>query len=214
MRLHCQGWTDLLVGRRPPICIPSLHPLPLGLLLTLRPCISRHTAPCVPRLHPADYSIGKGAYWVTIRQLLDWMRNPVPASQLKLSMAMCGRAPPPPPPSAPLPSSGINITLVLEGAALLLLLPPPLSLLLLLLPPLLLLLLLPPPLLLLLLLLLSLLLLLLLLPLLPLLLPLLPLLLLLVCRAGFRWCACPGGAYCRRHLRWRYSHDGNCFVSN
>lgn len=49
------------------------------------------------------------------------MRNPVPASQLKLSMAMCGRvpSPPPPPPPAPakpLPTSGLNITLIFEGA--------------------------------------------------------------------------------------------------
>lgn len=150
------------MGHRLPTCIPSLHPLPLGLSFSFRPCISRHAAPCVMRLHPADYSIGKGAYWVTIRQMLDWMRNPVPASQLKFSMAMCGRAPPPPPPSAPLPSSGINITLILEGAALL------------------------PSLL------------------LRLLRRLLLLLLPLFCRAACRWCACPGGAYCRRHLRWRY----------
>ncbi|KAI7845753.1 hypothetical protein COHA_000668 [Chlorella ohadii] len=66
----------------------------------------------------ADYSIGKGAYWVTIRQLINWMRNPVPASQLRLSQAMCGRAPSPPPPAppaAPLPSSGLNITLIFQG---------------------------------------------------------------------------------------------------
>ncbi|KAL4448992.1 hypothetical protein ABPG77_007709 [Micractinium sp. CCAP 211/92] len=60
-------------------------------------------------------------YWVTMTQLISWMRNPIPADQLKHSAAMCGMAPspppppPPPPPVAPLPASGINVTLTLTG---------------------------------------------------------------------------------------------------
>lgn len=54
-------------------------------------------------------------YWVTIAQLLAWMRNPVPASELRSSSgAMCARPPPPPAPP-PLPRSGVNVTLTLAG---------------------------------------------------------------------------------------------------
>lgn len=54
-------------------------------------------------------------YWVTISQLLAWMRNPVPASELRRSGgAMCARAPPPAPTPA-LPRSGVNVTLLLAG---------------------------------------------------------------------------------------------------
>lgn len=47
-------------------------------------------------------------------QLIAWMLNPVPASELAKSKAMCARpvaAPPPP----PLPRLGVNVSLSLQG---------------------------------------------------------------------------------------------------
>ncbi|KAL4422673.1 hypothetical protein ABPG75_008870 [Micractinium tetrahymenae] len=60
-------------------------------------------------------------YWVTMTQLINWMKNPISADQLRTNAAMCGMAPspppppPPPPPLAPLPASGINVTLTLTA---------------------------------------------------------------------------------------------------
>lgn len=55
-------------------------------------------------------------YWVTMSQLLAWMRDPVSASELRRSGgAMCAR--PAPPAMAPAaPRSGANVTLSLAGA--------------------------------------------------------------------------------------------------
>ncbi|KAL4431388.1 hypothetical protein ABPG75_006644 [Micractinium tetrahymenae] len=72
------------------------------------------------RLHElkdfADYTMGKpDVYWVTMFQLLAWMRNPIPASELRKSGgALCARAPPPAPAPA-LPRTGANVTLSLAG---------------------------------------------------------------------------------------------------
>jgi hypothetical protein len=63
----------------------------------------------------ADYTLEKGdVYWVTMAQLLAWMKNPVPASQLRKSKAMC--APPQAAqPTPQLPLNGANVTLTFKG---------------------------------------------------------------------------------------------------
>lgn len=42
--------------------------------------------------NPADYTLTKpNVYYVTMRQLLAWVQNPVPASQLTAEMVGCGQ---------------------------------------------------------------------------------------------------------------------------
>ncbi|EFN52371.1 hypothetical protein CHLNCDRAFT_138801 [Chlorella variabilis] len=65
----------------------------------------------------ADYTMELGdVYWVTMSQLIEWMRNPIPASELRRSGAMCGMNPSPPPPR-PMPRAGIKITITFKGAS-------------------------------------------------------------------------------------------------
>ncbi|KAI7840372.1 hypothetical protein COHA_005916 [Chlorella ohadii] len=68
-----------------------------------------------PHPFPTDFTrTKKDVFWVTVSQLLDWMRNPVPASQLRLSKDMCQ---PPAAAAAPeLPQDGANVTLTFAGA--------------------------------------------------------------------------------------------------
>lgn len=48
-------------------------------------------APCPAGLSPADYALSKpDVYFVTIRQLLAWMQNPIPADQLTPLALGCG----------------------------------------------------------------------------------------------------------------------------
>jgi hypothetical protein len=54
-------------------------------------------------------------YWVTMAQLIAWMKDPVPASELRRSQALCAR-PEPPPPLPKMPEDGANLTLALRGA--------------------------------------------------------------------------------------------------
>ncbi|PRW56282.1 hypothetical protein C2E21_4979 [Chlorella sorokiniana] len=56
----------------------------------------------------------KDVFWVTVSQLLDWMRNPVPASQLRLTKSMC--EPREAAPAPELPQDGANVTLSFAGA--------------------------------------------------------------------------------------------------
>ena len=67
-----------------------------------------------PHPFPTDFTrTKKDVFWVTVSQLLDWMRNPVPASQLRLSKDMCQ---PPAAAAAPeLPQDGANVTLTFAG---------------------------------------------------------------------------------------------------
>ena len=55
----------------------------------------------------------KDVFWVTISQLLEWMRNPVPASQLRLTKGMC--EPRDAAPAPQLPQDGANVTLSFAG---------------------------------------------------------------------------------------------------
>lgn len=53
-------------------------------------------------------------FWVTMSQLIEWVKNPVSASELRQSGALC-QSPPTPPPTPALPASGANVTLLLAA---------------------------------------------------------------------------------------------------
>lgn len=85
-------------------------PHPVGTASRLLPTLSILSFPT------ADYTLEKGdVYWVTMTQLIDWMKNPVPASQLRRSQALCARPQRPLPPPK-MPADGANLTLTLKGA--------------------------------------------------------------------------------------------------
>ncbi|PSC74519.1 Myb-related B isoform A [Micractinium conductrix] len=68
----------------------------------------------------ADYTLSKpDVFWVTMSQLIDWMKNPKSVSELRASGgAMCKRAAAAPfPAPRALPRDGANVTLTLRGTA-------------------------------------------------------------------------------------------------
>lgn len=63
--------------------------------------------------HPTDYTATKpDVFWVTMSQLIEWMSDPKPVSEM--GKEMCAR-PKAPAPTPALPSSGANVTLSLLG---------------------------------------------------------------------------------------------------
>lgn len=95
--------------------VPLPHPSRSSLTCLLcSPASSAPLPPCPFAFPLPDFTATKkDVFWVTVSQLIEWMLNPVPASQLRASKRMCQ---PRAAAAAPeLPQDGANVTLSFAG---------------------------------------------------------------------------------------------------